>query len=154
MHEAGHVVGACYLDHWPESVELRPGPPLHGVTSVPLAQTEQIRRLIAVAGHAIERRLYDAGRLTNLAGQPISEVDFIQLSLARNAADDKPKFFGRPTPSVGWTMVDDGAFRDVAKGIADKISLEQVEVIAVALLQRCRLVRDDIVKLLSPFASS
>jgi hypothetical protein len=107
-----------------------------------------------VAGHAVERRLYDAGRLTDAAGQPVSPVNFIQLSLARNAADDKPKFFGRPTPSNGWTMADDEAFRDMAKGMADKIPLEQVEVIAAALLQHRRLVRDDIVKLLLPFANT
>ncbi|WP_426016649.1 hypothetical protein [Brevundimonas sp. DWR2-3-1b1] len=136
MHEAGHAAASLVFQVAPEFMEIIEQPTLHGRNRISGVSSQQERRLIAVAGYAVEVALFAAGRLTDRSGVILTEQQFIQQALGKNAAADKIPFHdeNRAGPDGGWSKDDDAKFAASGAALSEAIPLDRVTALATALV--------------------
>lgn len=133
LHEAGHVAAALLVGARVAEVQLYiEAPRSYGRTRC--ERDDEQRRLIALGGFAIERRLWEMGRLLLPDGSTPNEQDMLDRS-ARNAADDRLSYFGGDYRGENrfWPREMDLDFMTRARNLGQRIDFELVEQLAAAL---------------------
>lgn len=117
-HEAGHIIAAYLADARVEKVVCKRSPAANerSFANIHHDGDADTRRYIGVAGHAVERLLFEKGALIDEAGNPLAEKAFINIT-HDNAQDDKISFFQGDNRVVNgqWPKNDDIYFMDFAK---------------------------------------
>ena len=146
LHEAGHAFVALTVGARVREMELYlDPPPASGRTRT--EHDEQQRKLIALGGFAIERRLWDLGRLLKEDGGKLNEDEMLDHA-ADNASIDRIMYFGEDLRGSDgyWPKDLDLKFmitaRDIGKMIPD---LSTIERLGGALLTERKLYEDRVV---------
>jgi hypothetical protein len=133
LHECGHVATALALGSLVTEVSMQMGEQVWGRTRIVNVSNYQ-RRMIATAGYAIERALFEEGRLLNGASQRITETEF-QGATRSNCLQDR-MFYGELVGTLLSPLSFEVAAAELLKGILD---VALVEMLAVALFDEGRL---------------
>ena len=134
LHEAGHAVAARLAGAAVVEMELYLAPtPVHGRTRI--KRNENQRAKIALGGFAIERRLWEEGRLLWPNGRRPTEKEMLSES-ADNADIDRVSYFGKDyrMPDGHWPPDMDIEFMSKARDLGRVIDIALVERLAGVLL--------------------
>lgn len=153
MHEAGHAVVALVYELPPAFMEIIDTPSPHGRNRIPVVQDPKQRRLLAVGGYTVELALFQAGRLLDAAGAPLTERAFIQQAIGSNASMDKVAFFGanHEQPDGTWPQAMDREFMGLGKQLSDMLPLDRVSALAEELLTSRKVDADRIIEIWNSF---
>lgn len=132
LHECGHVAAALALGSVVTEVSMQIGERVWGRTRIVNVSNYQ-RRMIATAGYAIERNLFEEGRLLNGARQQITETEF-QRATRENCFHDR-LFYGELVGNFLTPL----SFEVAAALLKGTLDVALVEILAVALFNEGRL---------------
>lgn len=138
-HEAGHAISALHVGARVVEMELYLSPPpAHGRTRI--ERDEAQRRIIALGGFAIERRLWEESRLVWSDNRRPTEKEMLEES-ANNAEIDRISYFGSDqcTESGKWPHQLDLEFMTAARDLGKRLDINSIERLASALLVEHRL---------------
>jgi len=140
LHEAGHAVAAATSGARVVEMELyldskRP----YGRTTVERNSDYQ-RQVTAMGGFAVERRLWENGRIVGPDGQKLSERDMLHEA-ANNSDIDRESYYGADFRQADglWPRELDVSFMTRARDLGNQIDMDTVERLAVALLAKRKL---------------
>jgi hypothetical protein len=144
LHEAGHVLMLLKENVIPELVEVHSEPEIYGRTRAAKVGGAA-RRGVSSAGLAVEFALFDAGRLVDAEGKPVTEGSFLQAAVGEHAFEDKIMFFGQNRGADGfWPKKDDEAFIGFAQTVKAFLNMHFIEDFATELMEKGRLDADSI----------
>ena len=85
--------------------------------------------------------MFEAGRLVDAEGRPVTEKDFIAEAVGQNAAKDKEMFYGENREGANgcWPEADDVAFIEFAQAVKALLDNRFVEEMAAELVAKGRL---------------
>ena len=145
LHEGGHVQFILAARTLPEFVEIVQDAEPYGRTRA-LQFTGRRKRVIAVAGYAVELYLHKAARLVDANGNGVSDKLFIQEAVANHAANDKIMFFGenRELATGCWPRTDDQRFMECGDRMLQFLNVAFLNDFATELLNKQRLGKAEI----------
>lgn len=135
IHEAGHIVMALTLGYDVVGAALFYGPPPYGLSSISRTRCDNDGKGIAAAALAAEILLYRRGLLVDNKGIKITEKQFIDQAVGKNAQHDKVKYFGKDLSFGGyWPKYADNIYIQHASNLTGVISSLMIKAVSDALL--------------------